>query len=78
MTFDFPAICFARNTMLNVKTAKTILRTKLFKALTLQDCLFIASTTAWLSEKNMTLLFCKCFPHNSYATTIGNNSVIAI
>ena len=54
MTFDIPAICFARNTMFNVKAAETIFRTKRIITLSVQDSLFITSTTAWLTEKNRT------------------------
>ena len=62
----------------NMSCTKHNVCTKRIKILSLQDCLFKTSTTAWLSKRNKTFEFTIYFPHNSNAITIGKSSLTAI
>lgn len=78
VTFNLPSICFTLKCMLLKRQANTSLLTSLIMLLSLLDCLLMTWTIAMLSVKRSIFLFCSWQPHISKASSIGNNSLIAI
>ena len=76
--FDFPGMCLALQIILKCNDDKTSLRTNFMSVLSLQDCLFIMSTTAILSERNKIFELCMWFPQISKANIIGKSSLTAM